>query len=169
VYDYIVEVDTEFGADFVKNLIITEPAVEVWQEGPQGPQGIQGEIGPQGVKGDKGDTGDTTPADSNASTTWTGNVSLGYSSPVTRTRTLAGNTTVTALSAGTTGVAYTATLVIKQAASGGPYTLTWPASIEWANDAPAPIMPTTANSEQIIHLFWTGWSWRAILGGVFYP
>jgi len=168
VYDYIVEVDTEFGADFVKNLIITEPAVEVWQEGPQGPQGIQGEIGPQGVKGDKGDPGDLTPSDSN---TWTGAITLGpYTGPTTRVRTLTGNTTIAnPPTAGTSGVSYTVTLVVKQAATGGPYTVTWPAALEWANDAAAPSMSTASNSELIVHLFWTGVAWRAVLGGVFFP
>lgn len=124
---------------------------------------------PRGDKGDKGDPGDLTPASSNATTTWSGGYGLAYTSPQTVTRLLAGNVTLNSLAAATTGVSFTVTLVIKQAASGGPYTVTWPATLEWANDAPAPAMPTAANAELIVHLFWTGVVWRAMLGGVFFP
>jgi hypothetical protein len=123
----------------------------------------------KGAKGDKGDPGDLTPASSNATTTWSGGYGLAYTSPQTVTRLLAGNVTLNSLAAATTGVSFTVTLVIKQAASGGPYTVTWPATLEWANDAPAPAMPTAANAELIVHLFWTGVVWRAMLGGVFFP
>lgn len=121
-----------------------------------------------GPKGDKGDTGDTTDADSG---TWAaGTYSIpGATGPYTRSRTLSGNITLTAPANGLTGKAYTSTLSLKQAAAGGPFTVTWPATLEWAGDAPAPVMPTAANAELIVHLFWTGTAWRAMLGGVFYP
>jgi hypothetical protein len=65
-------------------------------------------------------------------------------------------------------VSGTVTIILKQAASGGPYTVTWP-TIEWAGDAPAPTMPTVANSELIVNLFWTGQAWRGSVMGVYYP
>lgn len=134
--------------------------------GLTGPQGIQGI---QGIQGVKGDPGDLTSADSTATTPWNGSFSIGYTGPRTVTRTLGSNSTITAISAGPTGQSYTATLIIKQAASGGPFTLAWPSTLEWSNDAAAPQMPTVANSELIVSLFWTGIAWRAVLVGVYYP
>ena len=58
--------------------------------------------------------------------------------------------------------------VLKQAASGGPYTVTWP-TIKWAGDAPAPAMPTVANAELIVNLLWTGTAWRGLVAGSFFP
>jgi len=118
-------------------------------------------------KGDKGDPGDVSAANSN---TWTGALgTISLPVPTTLTRTLSGNVTITAITDGAAGQSYTATLVLKQAATGGPYTVAWPAALEWPSDAPGPAMPTAANSELIVHLFWTGVAWRAFPAGVFFP
>jgi hypothetical protein len=120
--------------------------------------------GDTGLKGDKGDPGDLTPA---AAGVASGNMTLG-SLPLTSVRTLTGNVTGITLPAPAANVSGTITLVLKQAAAGGPYTVTWPA-LEWAGDALPPAMPTVANAELIVHLFWTGLAWRAMVAGVFYP
>jgi hypothetical protein len=135
-----------------------------------GPTGPTGSVGLTGPTGPTGAAADFTTADNVATTQWNGSFSLTYSSPATRTRVLGSNCTITSLAAGpATGVSFTVTLVVKQAPSGGPYTVTWPATLEWPNDVAAPVMPTTANAELIVHLFWTGVAWRAFLAGVFYP
>lgn len=133
--------------------------------GLTGQQGIQGIQGIQGVKGDQGDLAPVATSTSVAGTitplsTWV---------PSTRCWTLGGSITLGALPNLTNTNSGTATLVIKQAATGGPYTVTWPATLEWANDTAGPLMPTVANSELIVSLFWTGLAWRAVLVGVFYP
>lgn len=66
-------------------------------------------------------------------------------------------------------VSGTFTLILKQAASGGPWAPIWPASLKWANDAPPPIMPSVASWEMVIHFFWTGTRWIAFWGGSFAP
>lgn len=88
--------------------------------------------------------------------------------PSTRTLTLSANLTVAALPtpAFTSGAI---TLVFKQPASGGPYTVTFPATLEWPGDAPAPGMPTAFNAELVVQLVWTGVNWRAVKIGEFYP
>lgn len=121
-------------------------------------------------KGSRGDPGDLTPQSSND--TATGVLSLNtatYTAPLTRGLTLAGNVTLsnTPPSPGA-GKSATVTFVIKQAATGGPYTVTWP-TLEWAGDAAAPVMPTAPSSELMVHLFWTGVVWRGIVGGTFFP
>lgn len=138
------------------NLILTDS---------DGDQTTAGNVrGPQGIKGD---TGDTAPADSG---TWTGAVSLGTPTVSTKTRTLSGNVTLSGPSnPASSTTSYTATYVIKQPASGGPYTVTWPVGLKWANDALAPTMPTVANSELTVHLLWTGLAWRAYNAGPFFP
>lgn len=126
-------------------------------------------LGPQGVKGDKGDPGDMSPA---LTATWTGNViipTVTVASANTLIRSLSGNTTITSLANGTANLGYTISFVLRQAASGGPFTFTWPGNIEWANDASPPAMPTVASAELIVHLFWTGQAWRGMVGGVFFP
>lgn len=88
----------------------------------------------------------------------------------TLVRTLAINVTL-AFAGGNpaANVAGAVTLVLKQAATGtGPFTVTWP-TIVWAEGAPAPVMPTTANAELIVHLFWTGQAWRGMVAGTFFP
>lgn len=87
----------------------------------------------------------------------------------TRIVTLTGNANVTSFHAATNTSAGSINFVIRQAPSGGPYTLGWPSSLEWVNDAPAPVMPTVANAEMLVTVFWTGAAWRAILNGIFYP
>ena len=155
-------------------------------QGTQGPQGIQGPKGDQGTQGPKGDTGDVGPkgdkgdaGDTSVSinpyATWTGTVPMNsgaampMNGPWTRVRVLAGNVTFTALENGTSNQAYTCTLILKQPSTGGPFTVTWPAGLEWPNDAPAPQMPTGLNTELIVSLFWNGVAWRAFPAGVFYP
>lgn len=124
---------------------------------------------PLGPTGDAGLPGDMMASDT--AILPTGNVTLAsWTVPSTKIRTLSGNATITTLptDAGATQSG-TITVILKQAASGGPFTVTWPSTLEWNNDAPAPAMPTAANSELIVHLFWTGTSWRGIVGGIFYP
>lgn len=141
--------------------------------GPTGPQGLKGDTGAQGVKGDKGDKGDPgdlSPVNTNTAlpagtyppnATWV---------PSTRNLTLAGNVTFSAPTSNPGATkSGTTTLVLKQPATGGPYTVTWDAIYEWPNDAPGPAMPTAPNSELIVHLLWTGTVWRGMVGGVFYP
>jgi hypothetical protein len=81
--------------------------------------------------------------------------------PSARTYTLGANLTVALGTGFPTGRAGIVTLVMRQPATGGPYTVTWPAALEWPNDAPAPVMPTPANAELIVQLLWTGGTWRA--------
>lgn len=88
--------------------------------------------------------------------------------PSTRTFTLTSNLTLSIGTGFPTDKAGTITLIFKQPATGGPYSVTWP-TLEWPNDAAAPAMPTVASSELMVHLFWTGSSWRAVVGGIFYP
>lgn len=153
----------------VEGVAPSEAAGNPWQplalRGAQGIQGQQGVQGIQGVQGVKGDPGDMTPV------TYLNVTSLGIpTSAATRVNTLTGNTTVQSLPTGlSAATAFTVTYVLRQAASGGPYTVTWPSNLEWANDAPAPAMPTVANSELIVHLLWTGLAWRGMVGGVFLP
>lgn len=113
--------------------------------------------------------GDTTTVDT---ATVTGNITLGGDAyPKTYVRTLSGNVTITSVANMAPAVpsAFTVTVLFKQASAGGPYTVTWPASLEWPNDALAPTMPTTANAELLVHLFWTGTTLRAIYAGTFFP
>lgn len=118
-----------------------------------------------GPKGDKGDPGDMTPA---VSANATGTLAFTTANlPSTRTLTLTGNLTIT-LPTPVSTVSGTITAIFKQAASGGPYTLTLP-TLEWPNDAAAPTMPTAANSELVVHFFWTGLNWRPVVGGIYYP
>lgn len=87
----------------------------------------------------------------------------------TRTVTLTGNANISAFNPGPSDKAGSIHFVIKQASSGGPYTLTWPTSIKWVNNTPAPVMPTVPNAELLVTAFWTGVSWRAMLNGIYYP
>lgn len=89
--------------------------------------------------------------------------------PSLRTITLSTNLTFTLSATPPASSGGTITLVIKQPASGGPFTITWPASLEWAGDAPGPTMPTPANAELIVHLLWTGNVWRGTNAGSFFP
>lgn len=139
-------------------------------KGDQGDRGIQGIQGIQGVKGDtglKGDSGDLAPAvQSSPLATYTITAAI---LPSTMTWLLARNVVISFGTDPVATISGTATFVIKQAATGGPYTVTWPSTLEWANDAPAPTVPTTPNAELIVHLFWTGSAWRGMVGGVFFP
>lgn len=47
------------------------------------------------------------------------------------------------------------------------FTVTWPSEIKWSGGAPAPVMPTTVNSELLVHLLWTGRGWRGAVMGVY--
>lgn len=88
----------------------------------------------------------------------------------TRRLTLSGNLTLnldaTGMSASQSG---SIIIVFKQPATGGPFTVTWQSTIEWAGDAAGPAMPTVANAELIVNMFWTGSAWRAALVGTFFP
>lgn len=88
--------------------------------------------------------------------------------PSTRTWVLNGNVTVSLGSAPASNMAGTVALVVKQAASGGPWTVTWP-TIVWAEGASAPSVPTTPNAELIVQLVWTGQAWRGAVVGSFFP
>jgi hypothetical protein len=118
--------------------------------------------------GSSGGGGGTVP-----SSAFTAGATASYGSviPLTRVLTLGANLTIGALGtpAGGSAVSGVITLVLKQAATGGPYTVGWPAALEWAGDAPAPAMPVVANSELVVQLLWTGQAWRAIKVGEFYP
>lgn len=138
--------------------------------GPKGDKGDQGDVGTQGIqgiqglKGDKGDPGDLTPAAVGAAN---GSMSFG-SIPLTATRVFSGNVTSVSLPTVSSSVSGTITLILKQAASGGPYTITWPSNITWAGGAPAPAMPTAANARLAVNLFWTGQEWLGMVGGTFF-
>lgn len=154
--------------------IPSEAVNNPWQplavRGAQGIQGQQGIQGIQGTQGVKGDSGDLTPVNNSPASGTANLAGVTFTPPVTRIVTLTANLTFANLPpAPPAGFSATTTIVVKQAASGGPYTVTWPTAIEWANDAAAPVMPTVANSELVVHLFWTGTACRAMVGGIFYP
>lgn len=142
-------------------------------QGPKGDQGIQGPTGAQGIKGDKGDKGDSGDLTPVLTATAAGSIDLSnatnFPTPVTKNFTLTGNTTFTNLPTSTgADSAGTITICIKQAATGGPYTVTWPATLKWAGGAAAPAMPTTQAAELVVHLFWNGVSWHGLNGGAFF-
>lgn len=121
-------------------------------------------------RGLTGPAGDQMPANA---TTATGTIDLAgvaFTPPVTRVLTLTGNVTFTNIPPSPpAGFSGTVSLICKQAASGGPYTINWPAALEWVNDAPPPPLPTTPGSELEVHLFYNGFAWRGKLGGIYYP
>jgi hypothetical protein len=87
-----------------------------------------------------------------------------------RTLTLGANLTITINATNpSSSIADVVTLYLKQPASGGPYTVTWPTTLEWPEDASAPAIPTAANGELCVRLEWTGTVWRAFPGGRFLP
>lgn len=111
-------------------------------------------------------SGDTTTS---TTSTWGGSFAITQGVAATAVRTLVANTVITGLTAAPAATtSFTVTYVIVQATTGGPYTVTWPANLEWAGDV-APVMPTPANAELIVHLLWTGAAWRGLVGGVFLP
>lgn len=145
------------------------PKGDTGSEGPQGIQGVKGDTGlqgiqgiqgAQGIQGIKGDSGDlfsvvNVPAA-------TGAISPDASwLTTTRNYTLSGNVMINTPSAGSSTVSGTTTLFFFQAATGGPYTVTWPSTtaLRWAGSAPAPIMPTTTTGRMSVHLFWNGIMW----------
>lgn len=87
----------------------------------------------------------------------------------TRTWTLNANYTLPALPAPTADAGGPLTLIFKQPPAGGPYTLNLASVPEWVGDALAPTMPTTANSELMVQIIWTGLAWRGVSVGVFFP
>lgn len=121
----------------------------------------------RGPKGDKGDAADLAPAVDQVG--GTSRTIAPSAIPSTVRVLLDRNFGFNFGSNPPSNVTGTVTLVVKQAASGGPYTFTAPSTLKWAGGAPAPIMPTVANSELVVHLFWTGLAWRAFNGGVFFP
>lgn len=123
--------------------------------------------GDTGATGAKGDPGDLTPATlTTVATASTSGLTTAHL-PSTRVYILGANWGFT-LPTPSGGVSGTITLVLRQAATGGPYTVTWPATgITWAGGAPAPAMPTTANARLEVHLFWTGQEWLGKVGGIY--
>lgn len=84
-----------------------------------------------------------------------------------RNWTLAGNIVIGAPAApANTAVVGVAALVLRQPMSGGPFTVTWPPALKWFGGASAPVMPTSPGAELIIHLFWSGSRWSAVVMGV---
>lgn len=151
------------------NLVFTsqDGATEVTAGNVRGPKGDQGIQGTQGIQGIQGLTGDLSPA---TQSTASSPLALPSSLPLTRTYTLAANLTISMPgTAPSAQVAGTNTFIFKQAATGGPFTLTWPAltTLRWAGGAPAPIMPTSPGARLVVHLFWTGTEWLGLVGGVF--
>jgi hypothetical protein len=133
--------------------------------GPQGPTGQTGATGATGPTGPKGDPGDLSAADA---ANWGGSISFAASlTPATRVRTLVSNVTVGSVPNQPSTQSFTVTYVVIQAATGGPFTVTWPTGIRWAGGAPAPAMPTTAGARLLVHLFWTGQEWLGLVGGTF--
>jgi len=143
--------------------------------GPTGPAGAAGATGAQGAQGATGATGPQgNPGDLSTRNGMAGSGNVQFLAShlgTTWSTTLSGTLTpfIPTAPPPASGFAGTITLVIKQAASGGPFTVTWPAAIEWPNDATGPAMPTVAGAELIVHWFWTGTAWRGIPGGVFFP
>jgi len=131
----------------------------------RGPVGIQGPTGNTGIQGLPGDL--TT----SVSTSWGGTITIlpSYTLPSTIRVLLTANVIFAALANQASDRSGTITLILKQPSTGGPYTVAFPSALEWAGDANAPSMPTAPNSELIVHLFWTGSAWRAMVGGVFFP
>lgn len=122
--------------------------------------------GAKGDKGDKGNSGDLTVATSSAVS---GNVVVSSEEvPSTFLWTLAGDIIIGDLPPGPEGVAGTVTLIIRQATSGGPYTVTWPTNIGWANGSLPPVAPSVAGREMMVHLFWAVGSWRGLIGSTFF-
>lgn len=135
--------------------------------GPQGPPGPLGPQGIQGIQGIQGLPGDLTPV--SVWTTANGPVSPGtVDIPRTFHWTLSGDLTVTVGADPRPDVSGTITMVLKQSASGGPFTVTWPVDLPWAGGALAPAMPTAANSKLVVHLFWTGQEWLGSVMGTFF-
>ena len=121
---------------------------------------------PIGPRGPSGDMQTANAAD------LTGTVDLSdadYAPSITKVLTLTGNVVfINEPPAPEVGMSGTTTLVLKQAASGGPFTVAWP-TIEWAENASAPVMPTTASAELEVHLFHNGVTLRGKVGGTYYP
>lgn len=119
------------------------------------------------VPGHKGDPGDHVPALAPYSATGTITFDLG-DIPSLHNINLTGNVTVGTLPDGKANVAGAISISFVQPATGGPYTVTFPASIKWAGGAPAPTMPSAAGSELIVHLFWTVRGWRGVVMGTYF-
>jgi len=150
--------DTVNGASVVgDNLIVTKVG---------GAQVNAGNVrGPQGIQGLQGDWSAT------ASQSATGGPAINQATSATVTYNLTGNASFQFTNAPVAGYSYSKTLIIKQAASGGPFTVTFPASIKWSGPAgtPAPTVPTQAGYELIVHLLWNGTRWIGVVAGVFEP
>ena len=158
---------TQVGQQYVAAAVVADNLILTRSNG--GTTDAGNVRGPQGIPGVKGDVGDMTPVSQAPALSGTVTITSAML-PSTRSWTLSGNLTIalhSTLPAAT--VSGTITLVLKQATSGGPFTVTWPGTLEWAGDAPAPTMPTVANAELIVHLLWTGVAWRAMVGGTFFP
>jgi hypothetical protein len=117
---------------------------------------------PRGDTGAQGEPGDLMDAVSSSSVGASALVTSDWL-PSTRRWTLSENLTVSIDDDFPAGKSGTITLILKQSGGGTPYTVTWPAGIKWAEDAPAPEMPTAANSKMIVNLFWDGVEWLALM------
>jgi hypothetical protein len=159
-------VDATLAADSGLDLTLSD-GDHLYTPSVRGPQGIQGIQGIQGVKGDPGDLAPTSTwtntgvATVTPGTTWV---------PGTQVWTLAANLTIgvfpTSANLGKSG---TVTIIVIQAATGGPYTLTWPTGIKWAGGAVAPSIPATVSARLAVNMFWDGVNqWYGVVMGVFY-
>jgi len=97
---------------------------------------------------------------------WNGAQTLDATTALVQTISLTGNAVLT-LAPGVADKYYVKTFIIQQTPPTAS-TLTWPTNVEWAGDI-APLMPTVLNSELIVHLMWTGFAWRGLVAGVFFP
>lgn len=104
--------------------------------------------------------GASTAADNLA---WTGTITLagntGWTTPSMHVRTLSGNTVISTLPDNPfSSRSLVTAIVLVQASSGGPYTVTWPGSLTWITGI-VPSMPTAAGARLVVRLIWTGTEW----------
>lgn len=103
---------------------------------PPGPTGSTGPAGPTGSTGPTGATGPTGPAGPSGPTyesivttpSATGTISCDMGGNNFFNMTLSGNVTINLTNVAVTGRTFSGVFAITQAASGGPFTVTWPAT-----------------------------------------
>jgi hypothetical protein len=145
------------------------PTGPIGQTGATGPIGITGNTGPTGATGPTGPQGlqgDENPAD--AAVAGAG-VTIATTGASDRHRILGQNTSAAALPTPPSNISFVCSTTFKQAATGGPYTVTFPAGIVWLGGAAAPVMPSVANAEMLIQMYWNGQVWRGIFVGYAFP
>lgn len=147
-------------------MVVTEgqqgpvgPKGDTGATGPQGPQGAQG---PQGSQGPQGPAG-TLPAET--FDTATGVLDCSAPNVTTHVVTASANTVLSLANVPAAPTVYSATLVLKQDATGG-HSFTFPASFKWGT-AGAPTLSTAANATDIISFLTLdgGATCYAFLGG----